>query len=76
VVGRTRRDYRGEADLFGIYCHDREEVYVVPVEDVPPRAASLRLAPTRNGQSVGIRSASFYLLGDGQIPASLHDEPI
>jgi hypothetical protein len=62
-VGRgPARDYRGEADLFGVYCHDRDEVYMVPVADVPPRSAHLRVLPTRNGQESRIRWASDYLL--------------
>ena len=56
------RDYRGEIDVFGVYCHSRGEVYLVPVEDVPLRGATLRLEPTLNGQRAGVRWASDYLL--------------
>lgn len=56
------RDYSGDADVFGVYCHSRGEVYLVPVADVPSRIAYLRLHPTGNGQEVGIRWASHYLL--------------
>ena len=62
-VGRGPvRDYRGAADVFGVYCHDRGEVYLVPVEDVPLRGAHLRLEPPKNKQSKGIRMAADYLL--------------
>jgi ArsR family transcriptional regulator len=62
-VGRgPARDYRGEVDVFGVYCHDRKEVYLVPVRDVPLRGASLRLTPPRNGQRSGIRMAAHYLI--------------
>lgn len=64
-VGRgLARDYRGVVDVFGVYCHDRGEVYMVPVEDVPPRGAYLRLDPPKNGQQARIRLASPYLLTD------------
>ena len=56
------RDYRGEVDVFGVYCHSRGEVYLVPVEDVPLRTATLRLEPTRNRQETGVRWAADYLL--------------
>ena len=56
------RDYRQDLDVFGVYCHDRREVYLVPVEDVPPRGAHLRVDASRNGQAAGVRWASAYLL--------------
>ena len=57
-----RPDYRDEADVFGVYCHSRGEVYLVPVDHVPVRGATLRLEPTRNRQRAGVRWASDYLL--------------
>jgi ArsR family transcriptional regulator len=56
-----RRDYREDADVFAIYCHERGEVYLVPVEDVPLRGAHLRLDPPKNGQNQKIRWAAPYL---------------
>lgn len=62
-VGRSSiRDYRGEVDLFGVYCHERGEVYLVPVHEVPTRRGSLRIAPTRNGQTTGVRLAADYVI--------------
>lgn len=55
-----RRDYRGEADLFAVWCPETDRVYIVPVDDVPVNGARLRIEPTRNGQSVGVRWASDY----------------
>ncbi|MPZ88157.1 MAG: hypothetical protein GEU81_08800 [Nitriliruptorales bacterium] len=60
--GDAQRDYKGEVDYFGVYCHERREVYLVPIDDVPGKAAMLRLAPPRNGQVKGIRWAQEYLL--------------
>lgn len=60
---QVRRDYRGEADLFGVYSPELDEVFLVPVEAVPKRAGSLRLGPTRNRQQKGIRWAKDYVIG-------------
>ncbi len=67
TVGLSR-DYRGEADLFGVYCYERREVYLVPVEDVPLRLAHLRVEPPKNNQKAGIRMADQYLVRDGRLP--------
>lgn len=56
------RGYRGEADLFAVYCVENRRVYLVPVEEVPTKLAALRIAPTRNGQQTGIRWAAQYEL--------------
>ncbi|MGH2757664.1 MAG: group I intron-associated PD-(D/E)XK endonuclease [Actinomycetota bacterium] len=62
VIHGSSRNYRDEIDYFGVYCHDRREVYVVPVSDVPTTAAHLRLHPPRNAQKARIRAAQPYLL--------------
>jgi hypothetical protein len=56
------RSYEGDVDLFGVYCPGTGEVYLVPIGDVPGKAASLRVTPTRNGQARGIRWAKDYLI--------------
>jgi PD-(D/E)XK endonuclease len=64
-VGRSsEKDYRDDVDFFGVYCHGRKEVYLVPVGDVPLRRASQRLTPARNGQTCGVRTAGRYLIGN------------
>lgn len=55
-------DYRRDADLFGVFCHERGEIYLVPVADVPRSAAHLRLSRARNEQIEGVRWASDYLI--------------
>ncbi len=56
-VGRsTVRDYRDDVDFFGVYCPSRREVYLVPVDHVPPRGTHLRVEPPRNNQrAVSVR---------------------
>jgi hypothetical protein len=55
------RDYREDADEFAIYCHDRSEVYLVPVRDVPCRGAHLRVDRPKNAQHEKIRWIDSYL---------------
>ena len=57
-----RKSYAGEVDVFGVYAPALDQVYVVPVDDVPSRACSLRVHPTRNGQASGVRWADAYRL--------------
>lgn len=62
-IGGGARSYAGEIDLFAVYCPQTGKVYLVPIEDVPTgRQASLRVAPTGNGQLRGIRWAKDYEL--------------
>ena len=55
-------DYRGHVDVFGVYCHDLESVFIVPVEAVPLRAGHLRVTAPRSGQQQGIRWAEQFRL--------------
>jgi hypothetical protein len=57
-----RKDYRGQADFFGVYSPDLDQVFLVPVEDVPITGATLRIDPPKNGQKKGIRMADLYKL--------------
>jgi hypothetical protein len=53
-------DYRGEADIFGVYCPETDTVYMVPVQEVGRRLGCLRVEQTRNGQVRNIRWARDY----------------
>jgi PD-(D/E)XK endonuclease len=56
----TTRPYFGEIDFFGVYCSETDDVYLVPIEDVPlTRQAALRISPPRNGQTLRVRFASL-----------------
>lgn len=63
---RTRRDYRGEVDVFVVWCPDTGGVYVVPVEHCGQCDARLRLTPPRNGQRAGVRWAADYALREAK----------
>jgi hypothetical protein len=56
------KDYRGQIDFFGVYCHDTASAYLVPVDAVPLRAGTLRLTPPANNQRKLIRWAQDYRL--------------
>lgn len=56
-------DYRGDADLFGVYSPDLDSVYLVPVGDVPKYKALLRVDPPQNNwsnEAANLRWASKY----------------
>jgi len=61
-TNKVSRDYRGEVDIIAIYSPELDQVFLVPIEEAPARGGHLRLAPTRNGQSKGVRWARDYLL--------------
>ena len=62
-TGNQRKDYRADADEFGVYSPELNLVYLVPVDDVPIRQARMRVDPPRNNQEHGIRWAEPYRLG-------------
>ncbi|MCB9460673.1 MAG: hypothetical protein H6670_13570 [Anaerolineaceae bacterium] len=59
---RMSRDYVGDIDIFAVYSPDTDAVYVLKIEDVPFAACYLRIEPTQNGQTKGIRWAADYEL--------------
>jgi len=63
-----QHDYRGDADVFAVYCPDTNGVYLVPVDEVGTREGSLRVEPTRNNQSCGIRWAREFELRPKETP--------
>jgi hypothetical protein len=62
TAGWSARGYVGEVELFLIYCPDNRRTYAVPIGDLPSREGCLRVAPTVNGQTEGVRWARDYEL--------------
>lgn len=56
------RDYRGQIDYFGVYCHELLAAFLVPIDDVPLRQGRLRVGPPRSNQQRNIRWAAQYRL--------------
>lgn len=54
-----RQSYIGQIDYFGIYCSSLDQCYLVPI---PENVCGiyLRVKPTKNGQTAGIRWAKDF----------------
>ena len=61
-TGNVPRSYAGEIDFFGVYSAELEKAYLVPVDHVPADWCYLRVAPTGNNQTKGVRFATDYEL--------------
>jgi hypothetical protein len=60
-TGNVPRRYDGEVDVLGVYAPALDEVYLVPIDDLPAGEwCSLRVEPTRSNQRTGIRYAADY----------------
>lgn len=58
---KTKKKYtREEIDYFAVYCEYTKKVYLVPVEDVGIDQGYLRIEPTANNQTKGVRWAKDY----------------
>src|SRR5438552_3656657 len=65
------RGYKGEVDVFLVWCPELNTVYQVPVASCGKRQMSLRIERTRNGQAALVRYAVEYLVpAAGVEPAS------
>ena len=56
------RGYRGEVDIFLVYCRELDRTYAVPVEEAPSSEMWLRVEPALNGQRLGTHPAARYEL--------------
>lgn len=54
------RHYRGECDLFAVYCEELHKFYLLPVDQVGKVQVKLRLVPTKNKQEKRVRWAKDY----------------
>jgi len=53
-------DYYGDIDWFAIYCPFNRKTYLMNVNDTPPNHGRLRVEPTKNNQTKGIRWATDH----------------
>jgi hypothetical protein len=68
--------YRGEAELFAVYCARLDATYLIPVDHVGAAQGCLRLKAARNGQTRGVRRAEAYALAGaplGKLPIGCAD---
>jgi hypothetical protein len=61
----ARHPYKGQADLFGVYCPETREVYLFPVDEAGASTISLRVEPPKNNQEKGVRWAADYRITPG-----------
>lgn len=55
-----RHSYEGQIEYFGVYCPENDRCYMVPVNDVGKRAATLRIDAPANNQEKHIKWAENY----------------
>jgi hypothetical protein len=61
--GYERKNYRGDAELFGVWCPENDTVYLVPVDKVGVRECSLRVdTPSRRANLSKVRWAKDYVV--------------
>ena len=56
----TKHSYVGQIELFAVFCPDNGKTYLVPVGELGTHTGTLRLVPTRNGQTADVRMADAY----------------
>jgi hypothetical protein len=59
---KRKRDYRGDADVFVVYCSELNKFYWLDVDKCPTDTGILRLELPKNGQTHGIRWARDFEL--------------
>jgi hypothetical protein len=69
--GRGYADYRGQCELFAVYCPETDETYLLPVDAAGGRSCSLRVRPSMNRQARGVRWAADYRVGAVDVRALL-----
>jgi len=60
--GYTRRSYGMTVDFYGVFCPQLGQCFLIPTKDTPSRGMSLRIEPTRNSQTKGVRWAHEFRL--------------
>lgn len=60
--GYSKQSYKGLVDYIAAYCPDNGACYLIPIEDCPTVAMTLRVKPSKNNQKSKINLASDYLM--------------
>lgn len=55
-----RKSYAGQIDVFAVYCHENDEVYLLPVEKAGSAEGAIRIDPPKNNQLAGVNLAADY----------------
>ena len=57
-----KKGYKGQIDLFFVYCPELDKIYRVPVADIGETQVALRVDPPRIAQKRRIRWAKDYVV--------------
>ena len=66
---RGKKSYRGQCDMFAVYCPENKKCYLIPVDEVGNTRATLRIAAPLKKCKNEIRWAENYEIQDGVIDA-------
>ena len=62
--GYEREGYEGKIDLFAVFAPIREEIYLIPIEDVGETQMTIRYAAAGNGNTKRVNWYEEYLLDE------------
>lgn len=62
--GNGCKSYKGEIDFFATYCPELNQCYLIPIEEATSTEMRLRITPTKNSQTKGVRWAKDFLLSE------------
>jgi hypothetical protein len=66
--GIACKPYTSEIDFFGVFCSELGSVYLIPIADTARLSGTIRVYPTKNGQSSHVRWAQPYLVSVELLP--------
>lgn len=58
--GGGRKDYRGQIEIFAVYCPDNRKCYLIPVLDVAKTSGTIRIVYSKNSQAKKVKMAEEY----------------
>jgi hypothetical protein len=61
-ANNKRHSYKGQVDLFGVYCPETDRCYLVPVDEAGSAECYLRVEPAKNNQVAKTRLAEAYMI--------------
>lgn len=68
--GHGRLHYRGQVDVFAVYCPETDGCYLIPVDAVGTTRCALRVTKSRNGQAKNVRLAADFELVPAEIAST------
>ena len=66
--GGKRKGYVGQIDYFGIYCHELDKIYFVPIEEAPATTMRIRVDSPKKRNSKIREATNFGEWPNGKAP--------